>query len=248
MSSETINNINNKTMTFSEIISNIDTLKIKEEFVQIQILLNEIFMNSSFIKETQQKKEIIEKISKLIFQINVERNIDIKIIYISLSFITLLESKIKNIPIYILQSILIDNEKVVNVLKKIYENIYQKKLEITNFQLPNIKNFVNFSFKYPDIINNYFEINFINTSSYYNTLFIMLLQNNEIITINNSNIIQKIFILKLFDILFTAFLNENITIDTIKIFFDILEEEELYKDEFYKKFFIYSYYDNLADF
>ena len=49
----------NKTMTFSEIISNIDTLTLKEEFIQIQTLMNEIFMNSSFIKETQQKKEII---------------------------------------------------------------------------------------------------------------------------------------------------------------------------------------------
>ena len=99
----------NKTMTFSEIISNIDTLTIKEEFIQIQTLMNEIFMNSSFIKETQQKKEIIEKISSIIFSINnniKQENINIKYVYISLSFLTLLESKIKNIPIYLLQSIL----------------------------------------------------------------------------------------------------------------------------------------------
>jgi hypothetical protein len=41
-----------KTMSFPEIISNIDKLILKEEFIQIQTLMNEIFMNSSFIKET----------------------------------------------------------------------------------------------------------------------------------------------------------------------------------------------------
>ena len=112
----------NKTMTFSEIITNIDKLILKEEFIQIQILMNEIFMNSTFIKETQLKKEITEKISTKIFAINEikEENINIKYVYISLSFITLLETKIKNIPIYILQSLLIDNEKMVNLFKIIF--------------------------------------------------------------------------------------------------------------------------------
>ena len=178
----------NKTMTFSEIISNIDTLTLKEEFIQIQTLMNEIFMNSSFIKETQQKKEIIEKVSSLIYSINniKKENINIKLVYIPLSFLTLLESKIKNIPIYLLQSILIDNEKIVNIFRIIFEQIYSKKLETNYFQLPNLKNFVNFIFKYPDIINNFFEINFINVSSYYNSLFIMLLNNSDIFQISNS--------------------------------------------------------------
>ena len=115
-------------------------------------------MNSSFIKETQQKKEIIEKVSSLIYSINniKKENINIKLVYIPLSFLTLLESKIKNIPIYLLQSILIDNEKIVNIFRIIFEQIYSKKLETNNFQLPNLKNFVNFIFKYPDIINNFF--------------------------------------------------------------------------------------------
>ena len=84
------------TMTFPEIILNIDQLILKEEFIQIQILMNEIFMNSSFIKETQQKKEITEKIGNLLFSINDLKceNINIKLIYISLNFVTLLESKI----------------------------------------------------------------------------------------------------------------------------------------------------------
>jgi hypothetical protein len=239
-----------KTMSFPEIISNIDKLILKEEFIQIQTLMNEIFMNSSFIKETQQRKEIAEKIGNLLFSINALKSEkgNIKLIYISLSFVTLLESKIKNIPIYILQSILIDNEKIVNLLKNIFEQIYQKKLEINNFQLPNLKNFVNFTFKYPDIINNYFEINFINTSYYYNTLFIMLLNNNSILQIPNSNIIQKIYILKLFDVLYTSFLDEKISTEKIKFFFDILDDEELYKDEFYKKFFIFGDYTNQQDF
>ena len=243
-------NNSNKTMTFDELISGIDTILLKEEFIEIQTLMNEIFMNSSFIKETQQKKEIIEKISTLIFSINENKkeNINMKLVYISLSFLTLLESKIKNIPIYILQSVLIDNEKMVNMYKIIYEQIYQKKLEIDNFQLPNLKNFVNFTFKYPDIINNFFEINFINVSSYYNTLFIMFLKNIEIIKITNSNIIQKIYILKLFDILYTSFLDENINIENIKNFFDIVDEEELYKDEFYKKIFIFADYNTIEDF
>ena len=241
----------NKTMTFSEIISNIDILTLKEEFIQIQTLMNEIFMNSTFIKETQQKKEIIEKISSIIFSINnniKQENINIKYVYISLSFLTLLESKIKNIPIYLLQSILIDNEKIVNIFRIIFEQIYSKKLETNNFQLPNLKNFVNFIFKYPDIINNFFEINFINVSSYYNSLFIMLLNNSDIFQISNSNIIQKIFMLKLFDIFYTSFLDENITLEKTKIFWDILEDEELYKDEYYKKFFVFADYNNKEEF
>ena len=144
MSSEKVKKINtNKTMSFQEIISNIDELLSKEEFIEIQTLMNEIFMNSSFIKETQLKKEILEKINKIIFSINdnvKKEEINIKLIYIPLSFITLLESKIKNIPIYILQSVLIDNEKIVNLFKNIFEQIYQKNLEINNFQLPNLKN------------------------------------------------------------------------------------------------------------
>ena len=252
MSSEKVKKINtNKTMSFQEIISNIDALLLKEEFIQVQTLMNEIFMNSSFIKETQLKKEILEKINKIIFSINdnvKKEEINIKLIYIPLSFITLLESKIKNIPIYILQSVLIDNEKIVNVFQNIFEQIYVNNLETNNFQLPNLKNFVNFVFKYPDIINNYFEINFINVSSYYNSLFIMFLQNYEIFKITNNNIIQKIFILKLFNILYTSFLDEKVKIENIKIFFEILDEEELYKDEFYKKFFIFADYNSPEDF
>ena len=240
----------NKTMSFSEIISNIDNLTLKEEFIQIQLLVNDIFMNASFIKETQLKKEITEKISAKIFEINEnkEEKINIKYVYISLSFITLLETKIKNIPIYVLQSLLIDNEKIIKLFRIIFEQIYERKIEINNFQLPNLKNFVNFIFKYPDIINNFFEINFINNSLYYNTLFIMLLNNTQILKIPNSNIIQKIYILKLFDILFSSFLDDNIEIEKIKFFFEILDEEELYKDDYYKKFFMFSDYDNVEDF
>ena len=239
-----------KTMSYSDILSNIDILILKEEFIQIQTLMNEIFMNSSFIKETQQKKEIIEKISSLIFSINniKEENINIKYVYISLSFLTLLESKIKNIPIYILQSILIDNEKIINIFKVIFEQVYYNKLEISNFQLPNLKNFVNFIFKYPDIINNFFEINFINGSLYYNSLFVMLLNNYEIFKISNSNIIQKIYMLKLFDIFYSSFLDEKVKLEKIKIFWEILDDEELYKDEYYKKFFIFSDYNSVEDF
>ena len=249
MSSKKPQTLNN-TMSFSEIISNIDILISKEEFIQIQTLMNEIFMNSSFIKETQQKKEIIEKVSSLIYSINIikKENINIKLVYIPLSFLTLLESKIKNIPIYILQSILIDNEKIINIFRIIFEQIYYNKLDISNFQLPNLKNFVNFIFKYPDIINNFFEINFINGSLYYNSLFVMLLNNYEILKISNSNIIQKIYMLKLFDILYSSFLDENIKLEKIKIFWEIIEDEELYKDEYYKIFFIFADYNNVEDF
>ena len=76
----------------------------------------------------------------------------------------------------------------------------------------------------------------------------MFLENCEIFKITNNNIIQKIFILKLFNILFTSFLDEKITIEKIKFFFEILDEEELYKDEFYKKFFIFADYNSPEDF
>ena len=76
----------------------------------------------------------------------------------------------------------------------------------------------------------------------------MLLNNFDIFQISNSNIIQKIFMLKLFDIFYTSFLDENITLEKTKIFWDILEDEELYKDEYYKKFFVFADYNNKEDF
>jgi hypothetical protein len=47
--------------------------------------MNEIFMNSSFIKETSSKKEIIMKISHIIFYIDKEKKSDINYVYISLN-------------------------------------------------------------------------------------------------------------------------------------------------------------------
>ena len=76
----------------------------------------------------------------------------------------------------------------------------------------------------------------------------MLLNNYEILKISNSNIIQKIYMLKLFDILYSSFLDENIKLEKIKIFWEIIEDEELYKDEYYKKFFIFADYNNVEDF
>ena len=233
------------TMNFNEIILNIDSLKTKEEFISIQTMMNEIFMNSSFIKENSLKKEIIKKLDEAIFQY---KNININEIYISLSFITLLETRIRNIPAYILESLLIDNKKIVDAFKNIFINVYKQNIQINNFQLPSLKNFVNFTFKYPDIINNFFEISFINVSFYYNQYFKMLLQNLDIFKIQNIDIIQKIYILKLFDILFSTFLNEEINEEEIKRFMEIVNEEELYRDDFIKKLFIFSDYNTEENF
>ena len=242
-------NKNEITMNFNEIISNIDSLKTKNEFVDIQITMNEIFMNCSFIKESLSKKEIIKKLDKIIFFINEyndkdnsNNSLDINSFYISLSFITLLESKIKNIPVYILESLLIENKKISKLFKNIFKYIYNNNLQIDNFQLPSLKNFVNFTFKYPDIINNYFEISFINTSLYYIQYFEILLQNLDIFEIRNIDIIQKIYILKLFDLLYQTFLSDEINNEQIKKFIEIIDGEELYKDEYIKKLFIFSDY------
>ena len=233
------------TMNFNEIIISINSLKTKEEFISIQTMMNEIFMNSSFIKETPLKKEIIKKLDEIIFQ---SKNTNINEIYISLSFITLLETKIRNIPAYILESLLIDNKKIVDVFKYIFINVYKQNIQINNFQLPSLKNFVNFTFKYPDIINNFFEISFINVSFYYNQYFKMLLQNLDIFQIQSIDIIQKIYILKLFDILFSTFLDEEINEEEIRKFMEIINEEELYRDDFIKKLFIFSDYNTEENF
>jgi len=244
-------NKNEITMNFNEIISNIISLKSKEEFIEIQTTMNEIFMNSSFIKEVTLKKEIISNLNNIIFYINNENSIDpikLNYIYISLGFLTLLETKIKNIPTYILESLLIDNNKIVILFKNIYIYIYKRNIHIDNFQLPSLKNFVNFTFKYPDIINNFFEISFINTSLYYIQYFEIILENLEILEIRNIDIIQKIYMLKLFELLFQTFLNEEIKEEQIKKFFEILDVEELYKDEYIKKYFIFSDYISEEDF
>ena len=127
-------NKNEITMNFNDIISNIDSLKTKDEFITIQTSMNEIFMNSSFIKESSSKKEIITKLDNIIFFINSTKNKNknknennisthknnIHLLYISLGFLTLLETKIKNIPSYILESLLIDNNKIVNLFRNIF--------------------------------------------------------------------------------------------------------------------------------
>ena len=241
------------TMNFDEIIHHINSLKTQNEFVIIQTSMNEIFMNSSFIKETSLKKEIITQLDKIIFLFNNEKNnsknsMELNLLYIPLSFITLLETKIKNIPAYILESLLIDNKKIVTLYKNIFLYIYKRDIHIDNFQLPGLKNFVNFTFKYPDIVNNFFEISFINTSLYYIEYFQILLQNAEILEIKNIDIIQKIYILKLFDILYQTFLSDEISDEQIKHFFDILDGEELYRDEYIKKFFVFSDYIDEEDF
>ena len=244
-------NKNEITMNFNEIISNIDLIKSKDEFISIQTSMNEIFMNSSFIKESISKKEIITKLDNIIFftiNNNLSTHNDINLLYISLSFLTLLETKIKNIPTYILESLLIDNNKIVNLFKNIFIYIYKQNLQVDNFQLPSLKNFVNFTFKYPDIINNYFEISFINISLYYIQYFEILLQNLEILEIRNIDIIQKIYILKLFDLLFKTFLSEDIKEEQIKKFFEILDGEVLYRNEYIKKYFIFNDYINEEDF
>ena len=247
-------NKNEITMNFNEIIQHIESLKTKDEFITIQTSMNEIFMNSSFIKEASLKKEIIKKLDSIIFFINnIEKgnsptSIGVNIIYIPLSFITLLETKIKNIPTYVLEALLIDNKKITSLYKNIYAYVYKKNIQIENFQLPGLKNFVNFTFKYPDIINNFFEISFINTSLYYIQYFETLLQNLDIFEIRNIDIIQKIYILKLFDLLFQSFLSDEISEEHIKHFFEILYGEELYRDEYIKKFFVFSDYVDEGDF
>ena len=238
----------NKTLNYNEILINIDSLKSKEEFILIQTSMNEIFMNLSFIKETSSKKEINMKLSHIIFYIDKEKKSDINYVYISLSFLTLLETKIKNIPSYILEPLLIDNTKIVNLFKNIFILIYKQDLHINNFQLPSLKNFVNFTFKYPDIINNYFESSFINASLYYIEYFEILLKNIEILEIKNNDIIQKIFTLKLFDLLYQTFLSDEINENQIKKFYEILDGEELYRDEFIKKYFLFSDYLDVEDF
>ena len=188
------------------------------------------------------------KLSQIIFYIDKEKKSDINYVYISLSFLTLLETKIKNIPSYILEPLLIDNTKIVNLFKNIFILIYKQDLHINNFQLPSLKNFVNFTFKYPDIINNYFESSFINASLYYIEYFEILLKNIEILEIKNNDIIQKIFTLKLFDLLYQTFLSDEINENQIKKFYEILDGEELYRDEFIKKYFLFSDYLDVEDF
>ena len=240
-------NKNSYSMNLNEIILNINSLRTKKEYSLIQISMNEIFMNSTFIKDSSYKKEIITKLNENIFYINNQSNkidncFDLNYLFISLSFLTLLETKIRNIPTYILESILVDNNKIVNLFKNIFIYVYKKNIQIENFQLPSLKNFVNFTFKYPDIINNYFEINFINTSLFYVQYLEIILQNLEIFEIRGNDIIQKIYILKLFNLLFQTFLEDEVKEENIKNFFEILEREELYRDDFIKKYFIFNNY------
>ena len=154
---------------------------------------------------------------------------------ITLSFYIQINDNISLFPSLIIEKCFINNEITSQKLILIFKSIYNSNNK-ENFQIPPLNIFINFCFKIPDIINNYFEYSFINKSLYYESLFSHFFLNIEIFSLEG--LIQKIYILKLYSNLYNCILiNNKINEKEIQLFLQLLYDNELLKDEFLKWYF-----------
>ena len=165
---------------------------------------------------------------------------------ILLSFYMIINENIYSVPNLIIEKSFIDNEITSKKLILIFNSIYISNNK-ENFQIPPLNIFINFCFKIPDFINNYFEFSFVNNSLYFESLFHQLFLNINIFSLEG--IIQKVYILKLFQNLYNSILNYNdISEKELKSFILLIYDNELLKDEFLKRYFQFNCFLNKDNF
>ena len=160
--------------------------------------------------------------------------------YLKLAWFMLVENKIDIIPTVVIEKCFIDNsiitKMIIDILHEIYRSKNDNENEKRDFQLPSTQYFINLIFKLPVIITNYFELSFINHSHYYECLFKNVLL-FRIDLLEDNIFISKIFSLKLFEILYKCITNNSFD-ETIHIsLMEIIQRNELFKEEFIKRLF-----------
>ena len=165
---------------------------------------------------------------------------------ILLSFYMIINENIHLVPNLIIEKCFINNEITSKRIILIFNSIYNTNNK-ENFQIPPLNIFINFCFKIPDFINNYFEFSFINNSLYFESLFHEFFLNINIFS--QEGIIQKIYVLKLFQNLYNCILNYNdINEKEINSFLLLIYDNELLKDEFLKRYFQFNCFLNKNNF
>ena len=208
------------------IYDNFRKMLVNEDYLDICKILKE-----NFEKIKQMKDNIEELLNYFIENIYFNNNNPL----ITLSFYIQINDNISLFPSLIIEKCFINNEITSQKLILIFKSIYNSNNK-ENFQIPPLNIFINFCFKIPDIINNYFEYSFINKSLYYESLFSHFVLNIEIFSLEG--LIQKIYILKLYSNLYNCILiNNKINEKEIQLFLQLLYDNELLKDEFLKRYF-----------
>lgn len=159
-------------------------------------------------------------------------------VYFVLSFFMLINSNIMSIPKLFIEKIFIDNEKISKTEIQIFKLVYLTRKNEENFQIPSLSQFINFCFKLPDLLTNYFQSSFINYSQYYEALFAKLLLNEDVFALDE--ILSKISNLKLYNHLYSTFINHDFSEETIQNYHKIINKNEFLRDKFYNHFFQFS--------
>ena len=231
--------LNNENFNLNvKIIINLNELKNEKDYLKINQQLENVLNMVNNIKKDNEIIDIINKFNEFLF-INNNNT------FLSLNFYMIINSKKIFLNKILFEKLLIDNKKNINNFIKIFKEIYFKNNNNNIFEIPNFNIFLNFTFKFPDIVNNYFEYNFINFSLFFEEYLKNLIIHKIYLNCKDDLIIQKIYNLKLFNILFSTLIKSNeITNEINNEFFNHLNQNYLLHEEFIKKFFQFGLINN----
>ena len=231
--------LNNENFNLNvKIIINLNELKNEKDYLKINQQLENVLNMVNNIKKDNEIIDIINKFNEFLF-INNNNT------FLSLNFYMIINSKKIFLNKILIEKLLIDNKKNINNFIKIFKEIYFKNNNNNIFEIPNFNIFLNFTFKFPDIVNNYFEYNFINFSLFFEEYLKNLIIHKIYLNCKDDLIIQKIYNLKLFNILFSTLIKSNeITNEINNEFFNHLNQNYLLYEEFIKKFFQFGLINN----
>ena len=231
--------LNNENFNLNvKIIQILNELKNEKDYLKINQQLENVLNMVNNIKKDNEIIYIINKFNEFLF-INNNNT------FLSLNFYMIINSKKIFLNKILIEKLLIDNKKNINNFIKIFKEIYFKNNNNNIFEIPNFNIFLNFTFKFPDIVNNYFEYNFINFSLFFEEYLKNLIIHKIYLNCKDDLIIQKIYNLKLFNILFSTLIKSNeITNEINNEFFNHLNQNYLLHEEFIKKFFQFGLINN----
>ncbi len=230
--------LNNEINLNEIIIQNLNELKNEFDYLKINQQLENVLNMINNIKKDKEIIDITNKFNEFLF-INNNNT------FFSLNFYMIINSKKIFLNKILIEKLLIDNKKNINNFIKIFKEIYFKNNDINLFEIPNFNIFLNFTFKFPDIVNNYFEYNFINFSLFFEEYLKNLIIHKIYLGCKDDLIIQKIYNLKLFNIFFSTLIKSNeITNEINNEFFNHLNQNYLLYEEFIKKFFQFGLINN----
>ena len=230
--------LNNEINLNEIIIQKLNELKNEFDYLKINQQLENVLNMINNIKKDKEIIDITNKFNEFLF-INNNNT------FFSLNFYMIINSKKIFLNKILIEKLLIDNKKNINNFIKIFKEIYFKNNDINLFEIPNFNFFLNFTFKFPDIVNNYFEYNFINFSLFFEEYLKNLIIHKIYLGCKDDLIIQKIYNLKLFNIFFSTLIKSNeITNEINNEFFNHLNQNYLLYEEFIKKFFQFGLINN----